>query len=495
MTPEQQKALALSRARRRRAEAQGVQSVQPAPTQAAAEQPWYAKAGQAADDIARLVASGATFGYADKLAGYMEGTGEEAERARTQEARERAGSAGTVSEIGGAIATPVGLAGRGFTLLTPGAQAMRGAGGLAARTGLAGLEGTVYGALTAEGNNQDVGMGAATGALGGAAGNLAGEAISKGVQKVAGAFSKKPVIPTEADIGARADAAYKQADAEGGMFDPQSFKGAVSDIKTMLADDSYLPGNQPGVKTALEELERLEAMDMPITFKGMEATRRKVAGGFSYMPKNKDNNRMLYNIIDKLDEYSRQGDSGSYPEARKLYAQKFKIEDVRKAAEEGERRAKITGSGGNIDNATRQRMDKIAQKGRGYTPDEKAALENAAYGTTGRNLLRRVGRGAPSTGAIGMVTHSLMNALAGGTGGATLPLTLGLTAATEGAKRLGERGTKKAVQEIVDIIAAGGSRAAITAPENAIQRLAASKREAIARALAAIGAYQAAPSR
>lgn len=465
----------------------------PAPPPSAPDQPWYMQAAQAADDVARLVASGATFGYADKLAGYMGGTSEEAERARTQEARDRAGSAGIVSEIGGAVATPVGMAQRGFTLLQPGVQAMKGLTGLGTRAGLAGLEGTVYGALTAEGNNQDVETGALIGALGGGAGSVAGDALSSGIQKVAGVLNKKPVIPTEDEIAARAAAAYQQADADGGMFDPASYKGALDDIRTMLAEDAYLPGNQPGVKTALDELERLEATGLPITFKGMEATRRKVAGGFD--PMNKDNNRMLYNVLDKLDDYSQQGGSGAYPEARQLYAQKSKMADVRKAAEEGARRAKITGSGGNIDNATRQRMDKIAQKGRGYTADERAALENAAYGTPGRNLARRIGRGAPSTGAMGMVTHALLNAAGLGTGGMALPATLALTGVTEGAKRLGERGTEKAVQEVIDIIAAGGSRAAITPAKNAVQRLAESKREAIARVLSAIGAYQAAPAR
>ena len=36
-----------------------------------AEQPWYGKLGQAADDIARIAANGLTFGYADKIAGAL----------------------------------------------------------------------------------------------------------------------------------------------------------------------------------------------------------------------------------------------------------------------------------------------------------------------------------------------------------------------------------------------------------------------------------------
>ena len=61
------------------------------PQQPAPDAPWYAKLGGAADDIVRLAANAATLGAADKFAAYMSGTGEQAERARTQGAAGRAG--------------------------------------------------------------------------------------------------------------------------------------------------------------------------------------------------------------------------------------------------------------------------------------------------------------------------------------------------------------------------------------------------------------------
>jgi hypothetical protein len=93
--------------------------------------PWYQQAGQAADDIVRSVANGATFGFADKLAGYMNGTGTDAERAKSQEALDRAGGAGTVAELTGAVATPIGLARNGVALAGRfGTDAMQGLPGL-----------------------------------------------------------------------------------------------------------------------------------------------------------------------------------------------------------------------------------------------------------------------------------------------------------------------------------------------------------------------------
>lgn len=164
--------------------------------------PWYQQAAQAADDTARLLASGLTFGYADKLAGAIGGEGTEAERARTQQARERAGWAGTAAELTGGVAAPVGLAGRGATLMGRfGTGAMTGAKGLAARTGLAGVEGAGYGALTAAGNDQAILPGAGFGILGGFGGNLAGEGLSALGQKASRALGIARATPEERAAG------------------------------------------------------------------------------------------------------------------------------------------------------------------------------------------------------------------------------------------------------------------------------------------------------
>lgn len=181
---------------------------QPQPAQDT--RPWYAQAGQAADDLARLFANGLTFGYADKLAGYMNGDGAEAEHKLSQQASERAGGAGTVAELGGAIATPVGLAGRGITLAGRfGTGALAGAKGLAARTGLMGLEGAGYGGLTAAGNDEDIAAGAGLGLIGGIGGNLAGEGLSTIGQKASKAWRIARATPEERAAGQVYDAAQR----------------------------------------------------------------------------------------------------------------------------------------------------------------------------------------------------------------------------------------------------------------------------------------------
>lgn len=66
--------------------------------------PWYRQALQAADDVARMGANGITLGGADKLAAYMNGTPEEAERAKTDDAVSRAGAAALAAKIVGTMA-------------------------------------------------------------------------------------------------------------------------------------------------------------------------------------------------------------------------------------------------------------------------------------------------------------------------------------------------------------------------------------------------------
>ena len=141
--------------------------------------PWYQQIPQAADDIVRATANGLTFGFADKLAGYMGGEGTAAERAKSADARERAGLAYDAAQLAGGVRTALSAGNAGLTLLGAGGTAgMTGAGGLAARTGLAGLEGAGYGVLDALGNDTSVTEGALLGAAFGGGLNIAGEGIN-----------------------------------------------------------------------------------------------------------------------------------------------------------------------------------------------------------------------------------------------------------------------------------------------------------------------------
>jgi hypothetical protein len=94
--------------------------------------PWYQKIPQAADDTARLVANGATLGFADKLAAAVPaafGSGDyasnlAAERAASQAAADRAGWAGTADSLLG-MAAPAGAIGKGVAAVGDAASSDR----------------------------------------------------------------------------------------------------------------------------------------------------------------------------------------------------------------------------------------------------------------------------------------------------------------------------------------------------------------------------------
>lgn len=455
------------------------------------DQPWYAKAGQATDDIVRLIANGGTFGYADKIAGILGGDGTDQERALTQEARERAGSAGTVAEIGGAIATPVGLAGRGATLSGRfGTAALKGLPGLAARTGLMGLEGAGYGALTAAGNDQDLATGAGIGALGGAGGNLIGEGISAGVNKAAGLFNKNPKIPSLDELHTLKTAAYQRADDAGVAFTPTAVSKLRTNIVQDFTDRGFLPANEPGAAAVLKEIDNLQGQN--VTLKGLD-TIRKMAGN-AYIPGNKSNNALTTSIIKNIDNLTAspgaadvmmgnaQAGSQALSEARNLASRTIKAEKLNEAIGKADLRAASTGSGGNVDNATRQNVRRLLEKPRGYTPDEIAALNAVVRGTPTQNALRLAGKLSPSG-------NGLMAAL--GVGGAMVNPLIGVASlGGMGAKAVADNITSRNVEQLAKVIAAGGKASATKAAPNTVQMLAQAKRESLARLLMSIGVNQ-----
>ncbi|MBA1143187.1 lytic transglycosylase domain-containing protein [Mesorhizobium neociceri] len=161
----------------------------------------------ALDDTVRLMADGMTFGYADKFAATMNslisGSSYEeelaSERAWTQNARDRAGSAGTAAELVGAYLTGRGLGEAGITLSGRlGTATMKGLSGLLARTGLVAAEGAGYGAVEAAGRDESIGTGTAFGFLGGAGSNVVGEGLGAVYRQAAEwikrrSFSREPI--------------------------------------------------------------------------------------------------------------------------------------------------------------------------------------------------------------------------------------------------------------------------------------------------------------
>lgn len=168
LTTAQKKAVALAKAKAAAAASSTTTARDPKVVQAEYDaMPWYSQLGTAADDLVRIGADGISFGGLDTL------LGPEAKKL-TDEARIRAGWAGTAADVGGMVASPVsrtvGAIGKGVTKLSP---------GLLSRIGVGAGEGASLGAVDAKMRGNDVGGAASTGAAIGAAIPVIGKALAR----------------------------------------------------------------------------------------------------------------------------------------------------------------------------------------------------------------------------------------------------------------------------------------------------------------------------
>lgn len=462
--------------------------------------PEWQKPLVAASDTVQLAANGATFGFGDKVAAGMRApftdkSYEEelaAQRGLTQGARNRAGSAGVAAEVAGGVAAPMALANKGLTLAgRGGTAAMTGAKGLGARTALMGAEGAGYGALSAVGNDQDIGTGALVGGLAGVGGNLLGEGIAKGVDKFAGRFNPKTPQLTVDDLKSASNAAYKKADAAGVVFNKTGVDRLTRNVIDDLTTHGFDPANEPGAMAVLKRLQSMK--DGNVTFKGLDTLRKVASNGF--IPGNQSNNKVLTQIIGRIDEMVNAADpatvmmgnpkagAAAIQEARGLWGRARKLETVEGLMDRASLNAGSTGSGGNVENATRQQLKRILTSetmGRGFSKAEKEATRQAVMGSKTQNTLRLAGKISPQG-------NGLMAAL--GLGGAVAAPQVAIPAMVMGygAKKTAEHLSRKSVAELVNLIARGGVPAPIV--QNTVQLLAKSKREALSRALMAMGVF------
>lgn len=458
-------------------------------------------AAQAADDIVRIGANAVTFGYADKLAAKGNatlGSGDYTknlaqERAASTQAEDRAGSAGLVAKYGAPLLPGAAIA-KGVSAAASGVRSVPGLGAMAANPFFqAGATGAVMGTADAAGNDKSLGAGAALGAGAGVVGQGLATGITKAISGAGGLMAKQPQVPSIEAIRASKDAAYKAADEAGVVYAPSLLNRAAKGIRQDLTDMAFLPANQPKIRAVLDEIDRVGTSN--VTLKGIDAIRKAASG--AYDPGNKASNAMISKIIDRIDEAvanpkptdvifgDAPGGAKALEEARKLFSQTAKYDKIKDALTRAERRAASTGSGGNTDNATRQNIRQILDnpsKSRGFTADEKAAMELVVRGTPGQNTARLLGKLSPQG-------NGLMAALGLGATVAN-PMMAAAPALGMVSKTIADKATPANVNTLVRIIQAGGKRSNAVAPPTPFQRLAKSERETLARILMGVGIGQ-----
>ena len=125
--------------------------------------------------------------------------------------------------------------------------------------------------------------------------------------------------------------------------------------------------------------------------------------------------------------------------AQQLWAQQAKLGRVEDALESASDRAHASGSGANIDNATRLRLAAL-KKQNGWTQDEQDAIQSVIDGTATGNTARWVGRALGGHGGPASIMEGGMGAYAGYEHGGVPGLVAGasLPIVGAGAKKLSD---------------------------------------------------------
>jgi hypothetical protein len=485
------------------------------------QKPWYQQAMQAAQDEARLLGTGATFGFSDKINAVSDPTKQDgildkahailnmvnpaqaaadvignmitggddkykenvaSERSKTQAARDRAGLAALPTEIIGGVMTGGALARSGATLA--GRIAAPGLAGTLTRAAVMAPEGAAYGTIDALGNDTDVKKGAITGAIAGPVGSVVGDTISAVASRVLPRRASN--VPSLDQLRTQAHNAYDAADHAGVIVTPQAVQRLNQAVQNDLANFGYDPALQPGIAAVLTRLN--DASQGNVTLRGLDLIRR-VANN-ARMSNNRSEAAAGNLVIDNIDHFinglrpadvltgnQRQG-VAALQQARQLWTRVAKNERFVNAVEAAQLRAASTGSGGNVENATRQNLRRFIdptsnQRMRNLTPAEHQAIEEIVRGTPGQNFLRLAGKLSPQG-------NGLMAAL--GIGGAMVNPTFGVASLGGlAAKTVADRSVINAVAALDELIRAGGTQAARQQAQAALRNLTAAQRQTVAQ--------------
>lgn len=238
---------------------------------------------------------------------------------------------------------------------------------------------------------------------------------------------------------------YKAARASGARYAEQPVSDAVQKVADALQSEGFRPLNQPKSFNVLKEMDRLKGTTPGVD--DLESV-RKAAQRIAADPAESASAGYIRRGIDDLMDNTKAADVvAGDPEAAALairdargnYAAAKRSETLTDAMTRADLAAAASGSGANVDNAIRQQFknllnDKDAM--RGFSNEEKAAMEKVVRGSAVQNVARLISKTAPQ--------HPLSGALTGGLAyGALGPAGLAIPVIGAAAKKYAEGATAK----------------------------------------------------
>lgn len=276
-------------------------------------------------------------------------------------------------------------------------------GSMAARGAADGLlYGAVSGFGTGEGLQERLTQAATGGAVGAGLGGIAGG--------VAGALANRGMAaatPEADDLFDQAGALYDAARDSKVVFPQQGVKATADDIAAKVISEGLDPDLHPRATAALRRLQEAAGNNMT----AQDAmTLRRVIGAAAGDLNNPDQTRIASIMRQSFDDFVAQ----SIPEtisANALYQTANKAQLIEKTIQRARDAAGPNFSGSGFENALRQQFKGLLFNKsalRGFTDAEVAAIRKVANGGPIENVLRYIGKAAP--------TGIVSGGLAGGAG-------------------------------------------------------------------------------
>ncbi len=293
-------------------------------------------------------------------------------------------------------------------------------------------------------------------------GALAGGAgAAKVAQDMAAAKAVKASTPTVEQLGNAAEAAYNHPVVKALELNPSSTAYQSGKIADSLNKSGFRDITAPQTYKLVEELKSTVGPTAKVAdIQAVRSALGKVAGNFANPIEQAAANKAIRGIDDylaNLQPYDVAAGNGAQAakileEAKGNYAAKMRATRLDNAEYRAELNAASAHSGGNINNATRQALKSMLlnpKAMRGFTEEERAAIEQVVKGTATGNVLRKVGKLLATSGMHGA------NVLAGSAALAPLTHGLSLAAPAVGAisKRLADRSTAKGIANLDSLIA------------------------------------------
>lgn len=263
-------------------------------------------------------------------------------------------------------------------------------------------------------------------------------------------------VPTTEQLTKAAKQAYSDAKNSGVVVHADSYSKALTRIHDVIKEEGINNTLHPKTAAVLKQLDETAGKDLSITeAENLRRVIQEVAGDLDPVTRKPTGDAFRASKI--LDEFDDAIDALSVnSEARALWSRSRKSQMIDDMIERARVKAGAHYTQAGMEHALRQEFKQLAlnpRRMRGFTKEQKAAIEKVAKGGPVENFLRAVGKFDPTSSPIAAIssfgTSTLMAPVTGG-GSMALPVA-GMVS-----KRLATRATARNVDKAREAIVGRG---------------------------------------